>query len=181
MTKHILLDMDGVLVDFIGGAYGLHQRPMPDAVPWRIWEEMGLTEEEFWAPMGHDFWANLPWTPEGQLLVRQLELMVGAENICLLTSPCLTPGCAEGKLAWIGRHLPQYRRQYLLGPAKGFAAGPGKVLVDDHEKNVADFRSMGGGAVLVPRPWNSNASHLDRYDTPADWVRLVAFGVLGHL
>ena len=176
--KVILLDMDGVLVDFVGGAYKHHRRPMPDAVPWKIWETMGIDEKEFWEPLGYDFWAGLDWTPDGKELVHNLQAMVGVHRIALLTSPCLTPGCAEGKLAWIKRHLPQFERQYLLGPAKQFAAGPGKILVDDHYPNVEKFREAGGQAVLVPRPWNSLGSALDGEASLTHTLRAVASQLL---
>lgn len=153
--RQVLLDMDGVVVDFIGGAFAWHGRTVPDEVPWKIWECMGLTEEEFWEPLGFEFWSSLKPTSDGMELVAELERLAGTENIAVLSSPCLTRGCADGKLAWLESHLPQFSRRYLLGPAKQFAAGPGKVLVDDYWHNIEGFRKAGGEAVLVPRKWNS--------------------------
>lgn len=168
--KKILLDMDGVLVDFVGGAFAWHGKTIPDAVPWSIWEAMGLSEREFWEPLGYDFWANLGWTEDGQDLVERLEEMAGTANIAILSSPCLTAGCAEGKLAWIKRHVPQFSRQYLLGPAKEFAASPDRVLVDDYWHNVEKFRKCGGAAVMVPRQWNALAHLCSGQKTDLDFV-----------
>ncbi len=50
--------------------------------------------------------------------------------------------------------MPNYGRRYLMGPAKHFCSGPGRVLIDDSDKNVIEFLRSGGQAILVPRPWN---------------------------
>ena len=47
------------------------------------------------------------------------------------------------------------QRQYLIGPPKHLCAKPGVLLIDDRDKNVADFLGLGAHAILVPRPWNS--------------------------
>jgi hypothetical protein len=58
-------------------------------------------------------------------------------------------------MSWIEKHLPAYRRRFLIGPRKEFCAHGGSVLIDDSDKNVASFRDAGGLAILYPRPWNS--------------------------
>lgn len=164
-----LLDLDGVLVDFVSGAQRLHGQPVgPHLITdWDFYEGWGLTPESFWAPMGEEFWAGLDWTAEGRSILAVVEAAVGRENVCLLTSPCDTPGCVEGKVRWIRRYLPEYRRRFLVGPAKEYAAGPGRVLIDDSDANVIRFSAAGGNTVLVPRPWNSfkrsAASHIDLF------------------
>jgi len=105
--------------------------------------------------MGRAFWANLPPTPECHLLLRRLEEVVGSDAICLLTSPCQTEGCVDGKLDWVKLNLPaRYRRQILIGSGKEYCAGKRALLVDDHAENCHRFFVHGGQAVLVPRPWN---------------------------
>lgn len=152
------LDLDGVLVDFVGGAFALHGRSLPRrAVQWDFDKQLGIPAADFWAPMGQAFWAGLDWTPEGRLLLGGIEGLFG-ENVVLLTSPCQTVGAVEGKVDWIRQYLPRYSRRFFVGPAKHTIAGPGKVLVDDHEGNVTPFVAHGGNAVLVPRPWNRRAS-----------------------
>lgn len=151
------LDMDGVLVDFVKGALAAHDRTLPPAeVLWDFPSQIGFkgNEASFWAPLGHAFWYNLDWTGEGVELLDGLEDLFG-DRVVLMTSPCATPGAVEGKVDWIRRRLPRYSRQFFVGPAKHLAAGPGKILVDDHDGNVTEFRACGGAAVLVPRPWNS--------------------------
>lgn len=157
MTPVCFLDLDGVLVDFVGGAFRLHGRSVPAAdVQWGFPEQLGFSgvnDPAFWEPMGFDFWAGLAWTPEGRDVLRSVEAAFG-DRVAVMTSPCDTPGAVEGKVAWVRRELPAYRRRFFVGPAKDMAAGPGKVLVDDHDANVDKFVAAGGAAVLVPRPWN---------------------------
>ena len=149
------LDLDGVLVDFIRGALRVHNKELPiEDVRWDFHEQVGIPNNEFWEPMGFDFWANLDWMGEGQDLLRGIEGLFG-ESVVLLTSPCLTVGSVEGKVDWVKRNIPGYQRRLFVGPAKHLLASHCKVLVDDHDVNVDKFREHGGKAILVPRPWNS--------------------------
>lgn len=165
MTPRCLLDMDGVLVDFVGGACNAHRvenpyakHPLGDAAgAWDIASLLGMTEKKFWQPLNNaGFWAWLDWMPDGREILETVERLFGQENVCLLTSPNLSPWCASGKVLWIERNMPAYKRRFLIGPRKEFCAFPGNVLVDDNDKNVHDFVSKGGSAVIVPRPWNAS-------------------------
>ena len=115
---------------------------------------LGMTAREFWEPMGYSFWVHLPTTEHGAEILGALELLVGAPRVCILTSPASNRGAVEGKVAWIRRELPEYRRRFLVGPDKTFCAGPGSLLVDDFERNCLAFEQAGGASLLVPAPWN---------------------------
>jgi hypothetical protein len=78
----------------------------------------------------------------------------GVENVCLLSALAPVSSCVSGKWAWVRRHYPQFSNQMLFGSAKWFLAGPGRVLIDDWEENVAQFNKHGGEGILVPRLWN---------------------------
>jgi len=154
-----LLDLDGVLVDFVGGSCKFYGFPDPYLDPtlkgiWDFVKAKGL--KDFWKPLGADFWANLEPTQDMREILRIVESKFGQTNVCLLTSPCpdnLT--CPEGKLRWIDKYMPSYNRQYLMGPRKEFCARSSHWLVDDSDANVDAFRKNGGSACLVPRIWNS--------------------------
>lgn len=155
------LDLDGVLVDFIGGSCAMHKVVSPWTHPkymgkWGAEEMFGFTFKDFWLPMGEDFWANLKWTAEGKDILSLVEHIFGYENICILTTPCLTEGSVNGKIKWIEKHVPAYSKKFMIGYQKHFCATSNAILVDDNGQNVKAFRSHGGEAVLVPRPWNSN-------------------------
>lgn len=151
----ILMDMDGVLVDFLTPALALHKVKNPYENPlhkgnWNTHEILGMTMEEFLAPMSISFWANLDWTHDGRSILKQFE----GREICLLSN-AITPTAMVGKLKWIEKHLPEFRNKYLFGPAKHFAGSPKRMLVDDSDRNIKEYKAKGFPAILVPRPWNS--------------------------
>lgn len=154
----VFLDMDGVLVNTIQGISDFHRIGNPytygvESV-WDLTETMGIPEKELWSPLGYDFWKNLkpyPWMEE---LVHYLERHFLAENICLLTTPCKTRGCADGKIAWIEKYLPSYTKKYLLGDSKEFCASPESLLIDDNNNNISNFKFAHGRAFLFAAPWN---------------------------
>jgi hypothetical protein len=153
----LFFDLDGVLADFVGGALAAHGRgDVPaSSVPWCIEKALGIEPTAFWAPLGFDFWANLKPLPDGMRLFDRACVLMGADRIGLLTSPCETHGCADGKRAWVKRHLPPaMSRRLFIGSAKELFAGPHKVLVDDHDANIDRFHEAGGATVQPPRPWN---------------------------
>lgn len=164
MVDKILLDLDGVLVDFIKGAKQLHRKDYPyhphnpstqhEMTPWELEPVFEMDGPELWEPMGFDFWANLDPLPHMNEFLELLESKFGEENICILTSPIRTDGCIDGKMSWIKKNIPRYKRRFLVGPAKEFCAGPSRALVDDSHTNVDKFRQAGGHALLVPAPWN---------------------------
>jgi hypothetical protein len=151
------LDCDGVLADFVGGAMRRHGIELPRKdVRWGLPKQMGFESDndpKFWNPLGYDFWARLDKTVECDAIIRFVEAEYG-DRVVILTSPCSTPGCVEGKLDWVSHHLPNYRRRVFLGSAKHLLAGPGKMLIDDHDANCDAFWKEGGTAYLFPRPWN---------------------------
>jgi len=165
LIDRILLDMDGVLTDFLGGACKLHNKTYdghphdPDSqtsqTPWEIEPIFGMTAPALWEPMGREFWESLDPLPHCHEIVATLTAKFGEENICLLTSPIRTDGCIDGKMAWIRKHLPQFRRRFLVGPAKQFCASPRHCLVDDRTFNIESFKDVGGHGFLFPAPWNS--------------------------
>lgn len=152
----IFFDMDGVLADFVAGALEIHNRtdvPKMD-VPWGLEDKLGIAPHDFWAPMGKDFWANLPPLSDGLKLLEYAEWLAGIEAIGILTSPCDTAGCYDGKRAWMRKHLPRMERRMFTGSHKELFAGPTKILIDDREQNCHGFYKAGGIPILVPRPWN---------------------------
>lgn len=158
MIERILLDMDGVLVDFVKGACEFHGKTYPygtgKQAPWDLEPIFQMTAPELWDPLGYEFWKNLEPYPHMEEFVGLLESKFGEEHICLLTSPVRTKGCIEGKMDWIRHYLPQYRRRFLVGPAKEFCASEKHALVDDHQVNIDKFIDAGGHTFLVPAAWN---------------------------
>jgi len=157
----LLLDLDGTLVDFVGGAIKYHNLPIdiynrPENLgEFDIVKLSGISPQEFWEPLGYNFWLNLSWIDEGKEILELCEEVIGSENICILTSPIITSGCLQGKIDWIAREMPKYKRSFLIGPRKEFCARADNILIDDSDSNVSKFIAHGGRSILVPRPWNS--------------------------
>lgn len=180
MIEEIYLDMDGVLVDFVGGVireFGvftdMRERVFEwDQIPSVITAATGtlVTDAEMWGRLedrGEAFWRNLEWLPWGQELYK---MCCDAGPVVLMTTPSEDPYSAAGKLAWIQEQLPaEQHRRYSLSPCKPSLRHSAALLIDDGEHNVDGFRAprfvhsggsnmhalAGGRAVLVPAPWNS--------------------------
>ena len=173
--RHIFLDMDGVISDFIGGACRLFDRP--DLLTnWPLGDRdatkaFGLNVSQFWGRIdaaGADYWANLepyPWLDE---LLRSLGDFA---PFTILSAPSLGVECPTGKLRWLRQHFGNGFRDHLFGHQKHFCAKPGHVLIDDSETNVTNFREHGGAAILFPQPWNTHHAIIDRMAFVAEELR----------
>lgn len=153
-------DLDGVLANFVKGALEIHGKELPyKDTRWDFCTPIGFNgpnDPEFWKPMGFEFWRELDPMEDGFKLFGQVERLVGVGNIGILTSPPKTnqAEAIAGKLAWVNRYLPEYVRNVIPTPAKHLIAGPGKILIDDHDGNIEKWEAGGGTGVTFPRPWN---------------------------
>lgn len=164
-----LLDMDGVLFDFMSALAKVHNRPSPYDLEsslgiWDTEKLWGITEEEFWEPIQRDsldFWSNIPLTPEAEAIVAFAEEKFGRKNVAILTAPSDDPGAVPGKRLAMAKYFPQFEKRMIFGSAKSFLSAPYRFLIDDRDKNVDDFEDAGGHSILVPRPWNRFWKHKD--------------------
>lgn len=158
MINEVLLDMDGVLVNWVkaaGQLYGVDlYADRANRGKWQCNEFVGLNYDEFSRPMDLKFWTNLEWMPDGRTILAILEDQFGKENICLLSDPRGCVNAMEGKLRWIKQHMPGYEKRYLFGPAKFFAGAENRILVDDYDKNIDEFTQRRLPSLQVPRLWN---------------------------
>lgn len=161
MITQVLLDMDGILCNWVQGVCDLLGKPNPYLEPKNagVWDIEELLGTSVWgaihATHGY-FWADLPEmsdTPELLSLVRQY---VPWESIGILTAGPLRGSTIDGKMEWIQRNYPLLKSRVLVGRDKSFCAGPHRLLIDDKKSNVDAFKTAGGQAILVPRPWNED-------------------------
>lgn len=154
MIKTILLDLDGVLVDFVGAACLVHRWDAAKVVEYDFFKTFGKTDAEFWQPIdarGEDWWASLPahnWA------ARLIDTVRRNGNLVIATSPSRHHGSAAGKVRWLQRVFGNSFRNYMLGPSKHLMANQETVLIDDSETQCAAFAAAGGTACLFPQPWN---------------------------
>jgi 5'(3')-deoxyribonucleotidase len=166
----VLLDVDGVLADFAGAACAHHNKPSPwpeNNGDYDVVKLIGMDPAAFWEPLGYEFWRNLPETQHAWNIVEALSIHYGRDNICFLTMPCVTSGCAQGKIEWLRERWPDI--PYLIGPDKRFCAHSDSVLFDDNERNVRHFVQAGGAALLMPAPWNHKFSK-DPFDELLEYL-----------
>lgn len=155
-----LLDMDGVIVDFVGGASRLFGTDLTKHPDWGIEKALGITERQFWKKIdeaGEEFWEDLdeyPWTEE-------LLLVLGEHSFIISTSPSLHPNSTAGKVRWLKKKFGYGFTNYMIGKHKYLMAKSGLTLIDDKDRNVEQFLYEGGSAVLFPQPWNANRDFAD--------------------
>jgi 5'(3')-deoxyribonucleotidase len=178
-TTTIILDLDGVIVDFVRPVMSLHsvtykgEQDYPVACGWDVVEACNvlrkkqwknyltdLSDREFWQRCGTEtFWAGLQPYDGAADFISDLCDLVAPENIVISTNVVDYAGAPAGKVKWINQWMPKWKHRYLIGAPKWALSHPCSLLIDDNEDNVNNFLSPpdgrhGGKAVLVPRPWN---------------------------
>lgn len=157
MSKIIFLDLDGVLANFVDASFKVHGKEKTKPVDtWDYYQEWGMTAAEFFRPMSFNYWESLDKLPLADWLV---DVVYGYTTcrVGVLTSPCTTPGCVEGKRAWIEKHYPRLASRIVFTGNKGLLSHPDALLIDDSDKNCSDFRLGRGWTYLWPQPWNRNS------------------------
>ena len=132
--------MDGVLVDFEKGykdLTGVSTKQFPKG------------DNSFWQPIsdaGAEFWANLPWMPDGQELWRYIKKY--KPNI--LSAPSQDPSSKIGKEAWLKMNLQNsFKKAYFYNRAnKKLFAGPNRILIDDMKQTIDEWNAKGGIGIL---------------------------------
>jgi hypothetical protein len=149
----IFLDMDGVICNFVQASLDVHKRTEKheDIKTWAYYAEWGMSEPEFWRKCsGVAFWAGIKEYPWAEDLVWAASHL--AEHY-FLTAPTSTrrAECIHGKEQWLMgdafRMIPTEHKHLI--------AAPGRVLVDDNEKNIANWIKHGGIGLGLKQPWNN--------------------------
>ena len=163
MIRQILLDLDGVLADWVSAVirlFGRHPADVISSWPHGVYdlaEVLGVSEAEMWRRVhagGAGFWATLeiyPWAHD------LLDTCRKHARTTILPSPSRDPSSLAGKVQWLDRHFGcgDHFRDYLVGPDKAAAAHRGALLIDDRDSMCKTFREHGGRTIVFPQPWNS--------------------------
>ena len=149
----VFLDLDGVLVDLVSGLCRYHKIENPFNDPknygrYDVRHMAGMSSESFWGVLDHDFWLDLDWTDFGRSILNEVLKYVPVKQVTILTAPTGFPGCVDGKISWVNKHLPRFN--YFVGRNKKAIAGPNKLLIDDHDVNIDEWTEAGGPAIHVP-------------------------------
>lgn len=145
--------MDGVLVDFIGGAseaIGFHWDDKETARARKLDNEGKFTILNNTTTR---FWAELKPLPDAYALWNGIK---HHDPFILSTPSKYMPTCIAEKKEWIRRHLKTVpeNRIYLVprDNKKNFAVidrrnGFTPILIDDYHKNITEWESVGGTGI----------------------------------
>ena len=163
--KIFLLDLDGVIANFVAGSIEACELPITEdeVRQWNYYEPY-MTRYEFWRRIHEQkyFWEDLPVYPGSYELVDHLG---SRGDVIYCTDPSGDVDAATGKIKWLVRNgfMGPGGNNYVLTHHKHLLAGPGVVLIDDYPANVERFIQHGGEALLFDRPWNVGCTDLVRY------------------
>lgn len=131
---NLFLDLDGVLVDFIGGYKKISGKTPKNYhdLDWKIIEAGGV-----------EFWSDLKWLPGGKDLWRSLKEF----KPTILSSPSRHEDSRSGKRIWVRRELGK-SIPLILESQKEKYADKDSILIDDLHKNIKNFKEKGGLGIL---------------------------------
>jgi len=151
MSRKILIDMDDVICDFIGGVFevvGIEEEDFLRRVPaldtsWKITSLCGIPEDIVWNMIdrrGYSFWGNLKPLPWGMKLWKELYQQYG-ENLYVCTSPQPTLACYSAKVEWIWYYLQTMN--IILCPDKTLLKPQEALMIDDNPAVISHFGENG--------------------------------------
>ena len=138
----IYCDMDGVLVDFIGGIMStLHisRKPNQDEIE----QFLSTLEGSSWK-----WWAELDWQEGGKALWGLLK-QLNTEILTACPSQCkMQPNVKKGKRIWCKNNLKMTDGiNITTRRGKVRFVGEKHILIDDYKKNCNEWISAGGIAI----------------------------------
>ncbi|MDB4232352.1 hypothetical protein N9795_01460 [Candidatus Pelagibacter sp.] len=145
----IYCDMDGCLCDF-EARFEHFTGLSPDEYRKEISQKYGEKQvnKMFWdlidKQIGVRFWRGIPWMPGGQ----QLWNYIKPHNPTLLSSPSFDDSSRMGKSLWVKDHIPGTPLIFRQAKQKSDFAGPNKILIDDREDTIMNWKAKNGIGIL---------------------------------
>lgn len=140
----VFQDLDGCLCDFDGGVRklwnGLHPKHDLQLRDGQMWKRIAASE---------GFFTGLGWHEDAKGFWE----FISQTNPTILTGIPLGNWAPAQKREWCARELgPHVPVITCLSRDKQQYAGPGKLLLDDREKNILQWEAMGGHGILWQSP-----------------------------
>lgn len=150
----IMLDMDGVLADFVGRASKVFGFNPKEVNTYDLPKCLGLKPQDFWKKIDEteDFWESIEPYPWAKALVRKCYAYT--DEVGILTSPSLNPKSTVGKVEWVRKHFPKLLSNLVIVINKIIVWSPNMILIDDNEFTIRRWRGLNGKCILFPQPWN---------------------------
>jgi len=197
VSKQILLDMDGVLANFVQHSNDYHSADQVHDQQltydfWHTWRsnwnrrydwgseydpETGegcMFNFEFWDKCsGAEFWSSMP--PYDNIVELYDKLSELAPVTVVTHARLEDPECVEGKRQWLSDHLSLPSDDMVFASKKWLLADKDTLLIDDNDSNVCRFGGSNGPAILYPRPWNWARGASNEVDQIVAWSKKILF------
>jgi len=160
MQKRALLDVDGVVADFVGHVIALTGSPITreDVLEWDIFSILGPLKKEGLALMEDPhFWETLPLI-EGA--VQGVGKLAKTHELFWVTSPWPTcKGWDVARRGWLKKHFDVDPKHVVITSSKFLCTGD--MFIDDHVDNVRDWVKYhpAGRALLFDAPYNQGGAY----------------------
>ena len=165
--EKIYFDMDGVLADFRSGVKKYCGMDAPD-----INEDNPEKDAEMWKRIREvdHFYAELDEMPYSRPLFEAVYRKYRDKVAILTAIPKKDKGikdAAEDKIEWIRRKFSKTIPVHIVTreEKKKYCTGKGCILIDDMEKNILEWKEMGGSGFL-------------NVDADNTLIRLVDLGII---
>jgi hypothetical protein len=138
----IYCDMDGVLCDF--------DKQFSDSNPEHLSPSEYIAKystSKFWKLIDsykEKFWSEMEWMPDG----KQLWEYISKYNPTLLSAPSYEASSRFGKRLWVDKNLSGTKLILAAADKKQNYSKPNRILIDDKESNIEQWRSQGGIGIL---------------------------------
>lgn len=151
----ILLDMDSVCTDWFKSAcevcgVDLNDKSIRDKLKKGNDLNVIVPEEEIWNKInaeGADFWLNLELLPWAKKLHKALKDT--GHRLFFCTSPGKNNSIpASPKIEYLLKHFNT--NDFIIVYDKSACAGPNKILIDDSERKIKEFKKYGGNVFKWP-------------------------------
>ncbi len=170
----ILLDLDGVVTNFIRSAarvHGYDEKKLIDSWPrgtWDIERVIGVSLKDFLTPieaLKESFWEDMEVYDYADELFKVCQ---GYAHTFICTAQTGDPYSASGKVKFLKRWRGPKFSDFILTMHKELLARPDHLLIDDKDANITAFRGRHGKAILFPQIFNSMHAFSDK---PMEYVR----------
>jgi len=172
MKPKIFLDLDGVVVDWLGGSLKVCGLSADDSTIRQHLREGNSIDDvlpggrkqltEAVNAGGPAFWTNLEFLPWGRRIVALAQQFKDTHDFAFLTSPGKFPLAAQGKVAWLLANYPD--ESIIICRDKHLCASANAVLIDDSDYQIKPFVCNSGNGYLWPNQYRL----LDGYDKVDD-------------
>lgn len=178
----LLIDVDGVLGDFVGPTLDIANRlagtsyTAEDVREWDLFNLPGLREVEdaTWKVISEVGWARTQPVLPGAIAAMQAFQEIG--DVRIITAPVHAPTFCYDRKMWLLENFGIKHSHVIFATEKHYVDGD--MLLDDKVENVRDWlqergRRRGGTAVLWARPYNETFDSHPRMVRTGDWSRVI--------